>query len=211
MRPNVYLFIARTCQGFRGNQDHHDKASFRAACHDRAYSDAVDRLGIARAERAADRRPERRTWSRRKAQAAWPGATCGCTPGATRAPGCRTSSTATRAAAARSGPTTACTSATSGSGSATQAYTSAASKRCAAAAYTSAASKRCAAAAYTSASAAPGRSTAAPDTSASAAPGRSTVAACTSVGSTTSGCGTPAPAYTSVGSAAACSAATWGA
>src|SRR3954453_7637798 len=102
MRPNVYLLIARTWQGFRGDPDHHDKASFRAACHDRAYSDAVDRLGIARAERAADRGPERRTWSRRKAQAT-PGAPRGCPPGATRAAaaGCRTSSsTPTRAATA---------------------------------------------------------------------------------------------------------------
>jgi hypothetical protein len=191
MRPNVYLFIVRTCQGFRGNQDHHDKASFRAACHDRAYSDAVDRLGIARAKRAADRSPERRTWSRRKAQAT-PGAARGCTPGATRAAGCRTSSsTATRAAAAtRSGSATACTSATSGSGSAAQAYTSAASKRCAVAA-------------DTSASAASNSCTAAADTSASAASNSCTVAAYTSA---TSGCGTPAPAYTSVGSAAACSA-----
>jgi hypothetical protein len=195
MRPNVYLFIVRTCQGFRGNQDHHDKASFRAACDDRAYSDAADRLGIARAERAADRGPERRTWSRRKAQAT-PGAARGCTPGATRAAGCRTSSaTATRAAAAatRSGSATARTSATSGGGSAAQAYTSAPSGRCTAAA-------------YASASAAPGRSTVAAHTS--AAPGRRTVAAYTSA---TSGCGTPAPAYTSVGSAPACSGATWSA
>src|SRR5207248_2580731 len=51
--------------------------------------------------------------------------------------------------------------------------------------------------------AAPGRRTVAAH--ASAAPGRRTVAAYTSA---TSGCGTPVPAYTSVGSAAACSA-TW--
>src|SRR3954451_15708671 len=177
MRPNVYLFIVRTCQGFRGNQDHHDKASFRAACDDRAYSDAADRLGIARAERAADRGPERRTWSRRKAQAT-PGAARGCTPGATRAAGCRTSSaTATPAAAAatRSGSATARTSATSGGGSAAQAYTSAASKRCTAAA-------------GTSASAASNSSAVAADTSASAASNSSTVAAYTSA---TSGCRTP--------------------
>src|SRR5437762_12915265 len=100
MRPNVYLLIARTWQGFRGDPDHHDKASFRAACHDRAYSDAVDRLGIARAEPAADRGPERRTWSRRKAQAT-PGATRHCAPRASRAPvGRGSSSTSTRATAA---------------------------------------------------------------------------------------------------------------
>src|SRR5437764_13719964 len=109
MRSNVYLLIARTWQCFRWDPDLHDNASFGAACHDRAYSDAVDRLGIARAERAADRGPERGTWSRRKAQAT-PGATRRRTPGATRAAGRRaSSSTATRAAApTRSGSATAC-------------------------------------------------------------------------------------------------------
>src|SRR6202035_2509998 len=82
IRPNAYSLIARPCcqtflpnlaakASFReisGDTDHHDKPSSRAACHDCPDRDAIDRLAIACAERAAGHRPCQ--GGRRKAEAA---------------------------------------------------------------------------------------------------------------------------------------------